>query len=231
MVRPSTSGYGQLINDVLRSTKAFYLRIAMLARPDDPFVCVPLARLPSQRDGLGDDGQWERSIDDLHALPIEDLLADPAQTARFNELGPDQNIVDYVFNLRLPDGTLNRDLDVCRRLNLAVYDAFHVHEGSIADRSSRIDFGEDVQDYPLLISQTAMSPDDYGTTFIEDYLGRLGLDVPPEGADSTIRVNRTVVMDPWLWEVRDGDVLFLDRTMEILRREVCRASEQLRGGG
>jgi glutamate/tyrosine decarboxylase-like PLP-dependent enzyme len=232
VVRPSTSGYGQLINEVLRSAKAFYLRIATLAEPDDPFVCVPLPRLPSQRDGRGDDSQWEGSIEDLSRLPVEEILREPALLERFNELGPDQNIVDYVFNLRLPDGSINRDLDMCRKLNTAVYDAFHVHEGTMHGHQTRIDFGRDVQEYPLIISQTQMSPDDYGSVFINDYLERLGLDLPPASADATIRVNRTVVMDPWLWELRTADGRwFLDETMALLRAEVLRVAHELRGDG
>jgi hypothetical protein len=227
VARPSTSGYGQLINDVLRSAKAFYLRIATLARPHDPFVCVPLTRLPSQRDGLRDDGFWEQAIEQLAGLRVDDILHDRDLTERFNELGPDQNIVDYAFNLRSPDGTVNTDPDLCRQLNKAVYEAFHVKEGHTDEHTTKIAFGENVEKYPLLISQTQMSPADYGDAFIDDFARRLGLDTSSAQVDRTLFVNRSVLMDPWLWKTEQDGRLFLDTTMSILRDGVSRAADEL----
>ena len=229
VLRPSENGYGQLINDVMRSAKAFYLRVATLARASDPFIVVPLARLPSERDGIGEEIQWIRNIDRLCTMPVADIIADPELLAMFNELGPDENIVDYTFNLKLPDGSVNTDVGVCRALNLAVYDAFHVKEGAFEAHGTRVDYGEDVQQYPLLISQTQMSPADYGEVFISDYAQRLGIDVPPTLPDRRLFVNRTVVMDPWLSVVAEDGELFLDKTMDILRSEVIRAARHLRG--
>lgn len=221
VLRPSVSGYGQLINGAMRSAKAFYLGVYALARMDDPFVSVPLARLPSERPGGdGKDQSWLRLLDQMAEMAIDDILADPELAAHFNEIGPDQNIVDYTFNFKHADGTLNRSIERCNALNAGIYDAFHVHEGKV--EGSKIDFGRDVQDVPLIISQTEMSVGDYGEPFMRDYAKRLGLELPPEGQDFTLKVNRTVVMDPWLSRIEQDGRPFLDVTFAIMRDEVTR---------
>jgi glutamate/tyrosine decarboxylase-like PLP-dependent enzyme len=235
VLRPSKSGYGQLLNEVMRSAKAIYLRIATLPRSDDPFVCVPLARLPSDRDGIGGSDQWNDAIERLRSTPLEAVVADPHLLAAFNELGPDENIVDYTFNLRFADGTINRDLDLCRQLNEKVYKAFHVQEGRVLKNRQGVpygvDYGQDIHKYPLIITQTEMSVGDYGMPFIHDYATRLGLDLTGvDPSDQALLVNRTVCMDPWLTHAEDHSGLFLDTILEILRSEVTRLARSLHAG-
>ncbi|MEM8950005.1 MAG: decarboxylase [Pseudomonadota bacterium] len=226
VLRPSTSGYGQLINEALRSIKAFYIRAFTLASPDDPFTCVPLVRLPNERDGNPSDTGWARRIERMASMEIDEILADPDLRREFNEIGPDQNLVDYAFNFRHADGSVNSDIDAFNALNQRVYGAFHVHEGKM--RGSKIDFGKDVQDYPLIITQTQMSVGDYGETFMRDYALCLGLKAPAEGVDFTLYVNRTVVMDPWLTHIdRDGRP-FLDLVFDLLAKEAAKQAKKAR---
>lgn len=226
VLRPSTSGYGQLINEALRSTKAFYIRAFTLASPDDPFTCVPLARLPNEREGNPNDTGWARRIERMASMEIDEILDDPDLRREFNEIGPDENLVDYAFNFRLADGNVNTDIDAFNALNQKLYDAFHVHEGKM--RGSKIDFGEDVQNYPLIITQTQMSVGDYGEVFMRDYAARLGLKAPAEGVDFTLHVNRTVVMDPWLTHIdRDGRP-FLDLVFDLLAKEATKLAKKAR---
>jgi hypothetical protein len=234
VLRPSSSGYGQLLNEVMRSTKALYLRIATMSRFGDPFVCVPLARLPSQRDGIGNDDQWLRAIAKLSAMPLDEVIADPHLRAELSELGPDQNIVDYTFNLRDRHGRINTDLARCQDLNARIYKAFHVQEGTVDYErpgvpDPHIDYGDDIQKYPLIITQTQMSTSDYGAAFIADYATRLGLVLPTDPTAQTLFVNRTVCMDPWLTHAADERGLFLDTVLATLHDEVARlANEMLR---
>ena len=221
VLRPSVSGYGQLINAALRSAKAFYLRVFALAEVDDPFIVVPLARLPSERQGSGwHDQAWPLLVGRMAEMAIDDIMADPELSRHFNEIGPDQNIVDYTFNFKCANGALNRSIEHCNALNAAVYDAFHVHEGKV--EGLKIDFGGNVQEVPLIISQTEMSVGDYGEPFMRDYAARLGLDLPSPGEDFKLKVNRTVVMDPWLSRIEKDGRPFLDVIFAIMRDEVTR---------
>ncbi|MEM9627375.1 MAG: decarboxylase [Pseudomonadota bacterium] len=226
VLRPSTSGYGQLINEALRSIKAFYIRAFTLASPDDPFTCVPLVRLPNERDGNPSDTGWARRIERMASMEIDEILADPDLRREFNEIGPDQNLVDYAFNFRHADGSVNSDIDAFNALNQRVYGAFHVHEGKM--RGSKIDFGKDVQDYPLIITQTQMSVGDYGETFMRDYALCLGLKAPAEGVDFTLYVNRTVVMDPWLTHIDRDRRPFLDLVFDLLAKEAAKQAKKAR---
>lgn len=230
VLRPSTSGYGQLINEAMRSAKAFYLGTLVLADADDPFICVPLARLPDER---GDGGvaatreggvsAWKSAAEALARMPIDDILSDPNRLAEFNELGPDENLVDYAFNFKRPDGCVNKSIKKFNKLNEGVYDAFHVHEGQVKGRG--IDYGRDARDYPLIITQTTMSVGDYGEVFMRSYATRLGLDLPPEGTGFELKVNRTVVMDPWLTHISLDGRPFLDLVFELLRNRALELAE------
>ena len=200
VIRPSASGYGKLLNRALLNTKLFYLHLLALTRPEDPFVVEPLAPLP---DGVG----REQAVALLHRVReagVDGLT--PAELEIFNELGPDQNIVDYTFNLRDAHGRVNNDLDAMNRLNQGIYDKLHVIPG------------EDVEKYDLMITQTQMSTGDYGGVFIDSYCNRLHVTIP-SGA-ITLNVNRSVIMDPWSGVTPDGKGDFFDVIFDVLRNTV-----------
>jgi len=201
VIRPSASGYGKLLNRVLFNTKLFYLHVLSLARPDDPFVVVPLAPLPPGNNNVDAAALLDRiRKEGCDKVPADDLNL-------FNELGPDQNIVDYTFNLRYPNGMVNNNLDLLNKLNSGIYDRLHVHPG------------DDVEKYDLMITQTQMSTGDYGQPFIDAYLGRLGVSSsgkPPY----TVNVNRSVIMDPWSGETPVGHGDFFDVVFGVLRQTV-----------
>ena len=219
-LRPSTSGYGELINEAQRSTKSFYLRSLTMAVPEDPYISVPLARLPNEKEPARSDEPWRSWGQTMAEMDIDDILASPEWRARFNEIGPDMNLVDYAFNFRMPDGTLNGSIKRYNAMQQKIYDSFHVKEGHFTDGGPGIDYGEDVQDYPLIITQTQMSVSDYGEAFMRSYAGRIGLVVPPAGTDFTLKVNRTVVMDPWLTHIGNDGRPFLDVVFGLLDERV-----------
>ena len=106
VIRPSTSGYGKLLNRVLFNAKLFYLHVLTLARPHDPFVVVPLAPLPAGEHVAREAAALLRRIREAGSGKVPEDALD-----FFNELGPDQNIVDYTFNLRGREGYINTDLN------------------------------------------------------------------------------------------------------------------------
>ena len=202
VIRPSASGYGKLLNRVLFNTKLFYLYVLSLSRPEDPFVVVPLAPLPAGSEVGG------KAAALLARIRKEGPDKVPEDALRlFNELGPDQNIVDYMFNLRYPDGSINNDLDLLNKLNGGIYDRLHVQPG------------DDVEKYDLMITQTQMSTGDYGQRFIDAYLQRLGISLPGK-LPYTLNVNRSVIMDPWSAETPVGHGDFFDVIFGVLRKTV-----------
>ncbi len=208
VIRPSASGYGKLLNRVLFNTKLFYLHVLSLARPDDPFVVVPLAPLPAGRD-VDAAVLLDRIRKEGAGKIPHDLLS------LFNELGPDQNIVDYVFNLREPNGSINSDLDLLNKLNGGIYDRLHVIPG------------DDVEKYDLMITQTQMSTGDYGQRFMDAYLRRLGVSSPGKLA-YTLNVNRSVIMDPWSGETPVGHGDFFNVIFGVLRKTVIDVVKEIK---
>jgi hypothetical protein len=49
VIRPTRDGYGKIISQALFSCRRLYARLLSLAAPSDPFVVVPVPRLPSER--------------------------------------------------------------------------------------------------------------------------------------------------------------------------------------
>jgi hypothetical protein len=122
------------------------------------------------------------------------------------ELGPDQNILAYAFNLRDLDGRLNPDLARTNRLNRRLYDVLSIKPG------------EDISGCRLMLSTTDLASQDYGDEFIQDYKQRLGVGDSP---GDTVTVLRSTVMDPWLAESAKGS--FLDIVEEELRSALAKA--------
>jgi hypothetical protein len=101
---------------------------------------------------------------------------------------------------------------------VAIYDKFHVKEGTIG-AGRVVAFGERGDDYPLIISQTELAVADYGETLLVDFLQRIGVAVPQ--GNFAIKVNRSVVMDPWDLEMAyPGGGTYLDMLMNVLSTTV-----------
>lgn len=215
VIRPSVSGYGKLLNAAFLNTKLFSMRLWLMATDNDPFVVTPLAPLPEPTQGSNALEQLQRIAADIREQGVQEFLktATKDDLLFFNELGPDQQIVDYTFNFRHPDGPLNNDLDEMNRMNLFIYNKLHVQAG------------KDVNQYDLLITQTQMGTDDYGDTFINSYLDRMNVEQPRNDVYH-INVNRSVVMDPWMDTTPSdsGRGSFFDVIFGVLRRTATEAA-------
>ena len=210
VIRPSKSGYGKIIGQALFSCKKLYARLLCMARPNDPFVAVPVPRLPAEASGSDAEDQVRFIRERIDGRTNEEILADAEATALLSELGPDQNILAYAFNFKTASGELNDDLDLTNRLNKEIYDRLS------------IDPGEDIYGYDLIVSTTDLEARTYGEAFIEYYKRRLG--VAGSTTDS-ITVLRSVVMDPWITETAKGS--FIDTLENELRKAVLAALEEV----
>lgn len=210
VIRPSKSGYGKIIGQALFSCRKLYARLLCMAAPEDPFIIVPLPRLP-QIEGISETQILAR-IAEIDQLDSQSIQAAPQAMELLGEIGPDQNILAYAFNLRHPDGTVNPDLDLCNKLNKKLYEKLS------------IDPGKDIYGYDLIVSTTDLDSSHYGTDFIEDFKRRLGVG---RSDGSRITVLRSVVMDPWVTETAQGS--FMNVLAREFRKAALTAVEEIQG--
>lgn len=197
VIRPNKHGYGAIIGEALFSCKKLYARLLTMATAEDPFVVVPLPRLPAEKEGKGGpevDAQIALIRDRIARRDNQKLLHDPEVMALLREIGPDQNILCYAFNWRCPDGSLNASLEMANELNEMMYARLSPKQGS------------DIYAYRLIVSTTVIDEAHYGRAFVDDYKRRLGVGGSPGGA---VRVLRSTVMDPWVTETTKGSFLHI----------------------
>jgi len=220
VIRPDITGYGKLLTGSLLNAKLFYLHLFCMAKPTDDFTCTPLTRLPTEREGARPPivAAQAKLVKDKFPKNSLENFKEQIGGAMFRDLGPDENIVDYVFNFKKQDGQWNTSLDDLNTMNKYIYDQLHVH------------WGTDINDYELLITQTTMSDDDYGPVFMGTYLNRIFSDAGAgdqtggEKQNISLKVNRSVVMDPWLAETKTDVVHdFYLVIMTALRKTVTKA--------
>jgi glutamate/tyrosine decarboxylase-like PLP-dependent enzyme len=206
IIRPSKSGYGKIIGQALFSCKMLYARLLCMARSEDPFVAVPVPRLPAEASDSDVEEQIRFIRERIDGRTNEEISADEEAMALLSELGPDQNILAYAFNFRTASGELNTDLELANRLNRAIYDLLSINPG------------EGIYGYDLIVSTTDLDASTYGEAFIENYKRRLGL---VGSAGSRVTVLRSAVMDPWVTETAKGS--FIDTLEEEFRKAVTSA--------
>jgi glutamate/tyrosine decarboxylase-like PLP-dependent enzyme len=210
VIRPSKSGYGKIIGQALFSCKKLYVRLLCMARADDRFVVVPVPRLPAEVSGEDIEKQLQLIRDRIDRKSNTEIIGDAQAMTLLAELGPDENILAYAFNVRTPSGSINTDLAETNRLNKAIYDRLSINPG------------EDIYGYNLIVSTTDLDTAHYGEAFIDDYKRRLGVASSP---GSSITVLRSVVMDPWLTETTKGS--FLDVLEGEFRKVIADALEEI----
>lgn len=203
-IRPSVSGHGQLIDECLFNTRRFYARLLSLNHADRRFFVVPLPRLPAERNGDDVQAQLDLIQASILGRSNDELLRDSETMALFRQLGPDQNILDYAFNLRGPDGTVNSDAETCDRLNRHIFDAFHA--GCQRDRP--------IRDCRFFLSSTIFKREEYGDDFMDSFAERLGL----AGRPTSLYCLRSVIMDPYITHTTDGS--YFVEIIEIIRETV-----------
>jgi glutamate/tyrosine decarboxylase-like PLP-dependent enzyme len=210
-IRPSVSGHGQLINECMFNTVLFYARLLCMNDDDLNFVVVPLPRLPAEKNQSDVGQQIEFIRERIVGRNTDALRADSEAMALLKELGPDQNILDYAFNLRLPDGVVNPDGELCNALNDSIFDQFHL----------AFERRRPIEQCRFLVSKTAFRRADYGDRFVTTFASRLGLE---DGADN-LTCLRSVIMDPYITHTTDGS--YFAEIANIIRETVAHSAAQL----
>jgi glutamate/tyrosine decarboxylase-like PLP-dependent enzyme len=210
VIRPSKSGYGKIIGQALFSCRKLYARLLCMARPEDPFIVVPVPRLPAEANNSDVKQQTQFIRERIVGKTNEKIINDTEAMKLLAEIGPDENILAYAFNFKTASGKLNTDLAQTNRLNKALYERLSINPG------------DDIYGYDLIVSTTDLNAAQYGKTFIQDYKNRLGVGKSPE---VSITVLRSVVMDPWVTETTKGS--FLDILEAEFRQAISAALNEI----
>lgn len=213
VIRPTREGYGKIIGQALFSCRRLYARLLSLSSPSDPFVVVPVPRLPAERRGEDQAAvAAERTaiLELIDTKTNDQIRNNPAAMTLLQEIGPDQNILSYAFNLRG-----NTELARANRLNRAIYGRLSIKPGA------------DIYGSDLIVSTTDFAKSAYGRTFMQDFKARLGLAPEDTEGEEVITVLRSVVMDPWVTETKDGS--FIDLLARELRKAVLDSIDELQG--
>lgn len=206
VIRTDQSGYGRILGRCLWNSKRLYCQLVTMAEPEDRFRVVVLQRLPSER-GLSE-MTVEEELDFIRKqiLPLsnEDLvefLNQKGLTDWFRELGSDQLILSYAFNVLAPDGRPNTDVRLTNKLNQEIFKRL-----SLARRNQELP--------PLFVTASTLDSKQYGP-LVTDLKRRLGV-VDPSGAGLEFLISTT--MDPWLTDTEKGNLV--PELIGELRREV-----------
>lgn len=186
VIRPSVSGYGQILGRALYGCKRLYARLLEIG-DQRPFFAVPLPRIPASLPGADEDARLAYLRQ--HVSRPGGAPTPAGIEVHLREIGPDLNILAYAFNFRDAADQPNTDLRRCNTFNTAMY------------RELSMKPLEDVYGHDMIVSTTNLERKTYGDTFFHDYLNRLGL--ADDGTVHEITVLRSVVMDPWVTATAD----------------------------
>ena len=156
----------------------------------------------------------------LHEKPYRynDFLQDPYKMEILKEQGADLNIICFAFNFKQVDGTWNTSLSAANDFNDEIFSRCGVK------------LYDNIHDYRFVTSATSFQKSGYGEIFFNDYAARL-LQLPEttEWNTDSIKVMRSVIMDPWLAERRNGEP-FLKEIVAELCTIVCEVVQDMRKG-
>ncbi|GIP59272.1 pyridoxal-dependent decarboxylase [Paenibacillus sp. FSL W8-0186] len=214
VIRTDQSGYGKLLGKTLFNSKRLYAAILTMTREDDPFIVVPFHRIPAEREG-GTAEEIKEQLAYIKEFIVDktnDEIINNKQTMElFRQLGSDQSIVPYTFNLKTAEG-LNTDVALMNRLNLEIFKMLSLSP----DR-------HEVGATPMFITQSAFDPGTYGHGFVDAYKQRLGL----SGGDSEpVNFLLSTTMSPFLTDTSEGN--FIPVLIEALRETVFKAIENIK---
>jgi len=213
IIRPSISGYGRILSNCLINARLFYISLLNMEQTEDNFFVVPLS-------GIDDVSGSERKTleyisENLHGKKHEHIFSDNELYGLFRDIGPDQNMVDYIFNFYTDNKkTPNTDIQKLNELNNSIYNELHIHEGNPTPQIE------------MAISMTTFSRDDYGDKFINNLAVRLKIVNPQDITE--INCLRSTVMNPWLAETDEQHMNFFEQELiPVLRKTVNKCLKNL----
>ena len=203
------SGYGTLLGRTLFNCKLFHLALLSLNEKYDDFYVEPV---PHAEIGGGlVSGEVARTVlKSLYAKSYNDFIRDPKAMELLKEQGADLNIVCFAFNFKdVTTGNWNTSLTKANEFNKEIFDRCGVK------------LHDNIHDYHFVTSATSFPLEGYGEVFFDDYASRLlKQDQSTQWDSDSISVMRSVIMDPWLTESRDGEP-FLREVVAELGSIVC----------
>ena len=206
VIRPDTTGYGEIIGRAMFGSKKLYARLLCMARPEDRFIVVPVPHLSDKIPGSSEAEKIDFIKYRIDQRTNAEIRTDAEVMDILPEIGPDQNIITYAFNFKNPDGSINHDLAKANRLNQALYKLLSIKTGA------------DIYGYNLIVSTTNFEEAHYGKEFMEDYKQRLQVGGSP---GDSITILRSTVMDPWITEAKGRP--FIDIIEEEFRKALSQA--------
>jgi glutamate/tyrosine decarboxylase-like PLP-dependent enzyme len=214
VVRPDKSGYGKILGQALFNSKRFYAGIVTMARRGDPFVVVPVQRLPAEKDERGR-GAVERQLKHIREWIVErennEILDDPKAMALLTQLGSDQIIITYALNFEDAHGKLNVDPGKANDFN---------HE--IFERLSLTPDPEATKKIPVIITTSEFEPEVYGDEFVRTFMKRLGVE---HQELMTMNFLSSTTMSPWLTATERGN--FIPDLIAGFRKTVLEIVEEI----
>lgn len=206
-VVPATQqGYGKILGKSLFNSKRLYSALVTMPQDDDPFILVPFQRLPAERAGKPAaeiKAQLEFIRDRIVRKSNEELLEDSQAVELLKQLGSDQIIVAYAFNLK-KRGAVNPDLSLANELNNRVFEKLSLSP----DR-------DEVYKTPLIVTSSTFSVGVYGQDFVDEFARRLGASAAP---NDSIDFLLSTTMNPWITDTAEGN--FIPTLTKVLRHTI-----------
>ena len=208
------SGFGELLGRCVYNAKRFYMGLATMAQPDDPFSVICLPRTPGEKAGDADLIKAEyQMFRDLHHLDnaafVEERKKEKVRDL-IKDVGPDMTVLAYALNFQRADGTPNTDLAAMNDFNEQIFKRFSVEVVAVEDEVPQVD---------LLVTSTSLQPAFYGEAFIRAFCGRAG--VVPSGAAPRVLIS--TMMDPWVSDTSGGNLIpdlidtFRENVLDVYR--------------
>ena len=214
VIRPDQSGYGQILGRALFNSKRFFSAVITMAQQNDPFVVIPVQQIPAERKG-GPPQEIEAQLnyirDHIANVENEQLVQDTQAMALLKELGSDQIIITYGFNFKDAKGVLNADPLKANDFNQRIFQRLSLSPDS----------GE-VANVPLIITTSEFGPQEYGQTFVNTYMRRLGL---KQTSGLTMKFLSSTTMCPWLTDTAQGN--FIPTLTRAFRQTVLAVIQEM----
>lgn len=193
VIPTDNTGYGKILGECHFTNKKLYARLVTMASPDDPFVLVPLQRIPAEKQGLPPkeiQAQLALIRDAFVGMSNADIIASPYFDL-FRQLGSDGVITTFAFNFKHLDGSLNQDINAANAFNTALFNAMSYQPSTPLNKP------------PLIVTSSEFGVDDYGATFITDFQQRMGCTPQPQ---IPVYFLISTQMDPWTTETSADQV-------------------------
>ncbi|SMF48374.1 Glutamate decarboxylase and related PLP-dependent proteins [Alteromonadaceae bacterium Bs31] len=215
VIPTDSSGYGRILGRCMWNSKRFYCALLSLPEPQDPFILVPLQRLPAEKRTGSTNDDIQKEIEKIKNLPLENqpllekLNKDEDLRRWYSSLGSDQVIISYAFNFKDKNGKLNTSPHLLNQLNTAIFSRLSLL--SITRNKSGIAENHP----PLYLTKSTFDEGNYGAHFLAEYKRRLG--VCTNNSES-INFLISTTMNPWLTDPEGGT--FIPKLMKELRKTV-----------